>query len=53
MNITSFMLGLVIALGYYFYTIRKERANAEGKAACVRQEQNNEDNLLSLKGGDK
>lgn len=29
MNVTAFFLALAVSLGYYFYTVRRERAKQE------------------------
>jgi len=39
MNETALLLGLAIALGYYFYTRRRERINAKRNAASAVREQ--------------
>ena len=37
MNYTAFLFGLIIAIGYYFFAIRKERAKYDNKQLVDRR----------------
>lgn len=50
MNVTAFLVSMLITLGYYLYTVRKERANCKLGAAADEQGQKNNDFALNPKG---
>ena len=51
MNEVAFLLGTVVVVGYYFYTVRKERAKVRREAASGVPEEKSPS--FSSQGGDK
>jgi hypothetical protein len=53
MNVTGFLVSLIVTLGYYLYTVRKERTNWQRRSVSGEQSNKINNSILNPKGGDR